>query len=118
MNYQILGEGKFLFIEVFHLINKERMIKFEFFYFTTPKKLINLGIDSLIPNAYYSDKKRNRYYVSPVDDHNTTYEVFLQRKQQRESEQALKSDHLFFTLAGSISSAGIVRESHSLCDIF
>lgn len=28
----------------------------------------------------------NRYYVSPVDGHNTTYEVFLEEKTTKESQ--------------------------------
>lgn len=38
MDYQIVSKGKFLFIKVFQLINKEEMEEFEFHHFATPKE--------------------------------------------------------------------------------
>lgn len=42
---QIVGEIKFLFIEVFHLINKDRILELNPHYLPTLKKLMYLDLD-------------------------------------------------------------------------
>lgn len=56
MDYQIVNEGNFLFIEIFQLINEEGMI--EFHHFAILKKLIDLGTDSLIVNNFKMTKRQ------------------------------------------------------------
>jgi hypothetical protein len=61
---------KFLFLEVFQVINEEVI---ELYHCSTPKELI---VNDRVP------KKRGRYYVSPVEDYNPTYELSSEKNKQ------------------------------------
>lgn len=50
MDYQVVGEEKFLFKDVYQLINEEGMMELELHHFATRNELIALVIDSLIIN--------------------------------------------------------------------
>lgn len=58
----IADKGKFLFIQIFQLINEEGVIDFEYHHFAMPHELMDLTIES--PKAVNITKKeRSRNYV-------------------------------------------------------
>lgn len=52
-------EGKFLLIQIFQLLNEERVIDFEYHHFATPCELVDLTTESSTAVNITKDRDRN-----------------------------------------------------------
>lgn len=75
----IANEGKFLFIQIFQLINEEGELDFEYHHFATPHGLVTLTIKSSMA-VNITKTRETEIMCSLMTKHSTTYEVLLPRK--------------------------------------
>ena len=75
----ITDEGKFLLIQTFQLLNKERVIDFEYHHFATPHELVDLTTESaMVVNIAKGREAENMRLL--MVKHNSTHAVLLPRK--------------------------------------
>lgn len=75
----IADEGKFLFIQIFQLINEEGELDFEYHHFATPHGLVTLTIESSMA-VDITKTRETEIMCSLMTKHSTTYDVLLPRK--------------------------------------